>query len=256
MKQMIKISLLAVGAAMVTQALQAQISDGDLVIGFNSSSVGSDYVIDLGQVPSAANTQLGGSISLSTYNTTYGANLVNVGVVAGDQSGIVDPSGGESAWTTTLRTGTAATSYASAGTETAPGVQTASAVDSMASLAESVALGVTGTSTAQQTAWNQVIAKGPGQTGANSLNYGTYANPMAALSSQPLTLDLWSITDDSGINHWTYDGDLQINLTGASPSVVFDPAVVAVPEPTTYGLLAGGGLLALALRRQFSVKNA
>ena len=42
-------------------------------------------------------------------------------------------------------------------------------------------------------------------------------------------------------------------MTGASPSVVFDP-VAAVPEPTTCSLLAGAALLALVFRRRPSLK--
>jgi hypothetical protein len=48
---------------------------------------------------------------------------------------------------------------------------------------------------------------------------------------------------------FTLEGTLNLDFTGASPVADFTPA--PVPEPSTYGLLAGAGLLLLALRRQF-----
>lgn len=258
MNNIAKISVLAIGAAMVTQALQAQsISDGDLVLGLNSGSVSSDYVIDLGQVPATANTQIGGGISASTFNTTFGSAAVNIGVVGGDVDGVIDPTGGETTWVSSLRTGSSVYSYGTAGTESKPsGALTASAVDGAASYAEQVSLGVTATSLGNRTAWNQVIAQSPTQVGANAgSNFANAAaNPLTGLTSS-LALDIWSVTDDNGANTWSYDGDLLVNINGTSASVVWDP-VSAVPEPATYGLFAGGGLLALALRRQFARKNA
>jgi len=50
----------------------------------------------------------------------------------------------------------------------------------------------------------------------------------------------------------TYEGYFQLNGDG---SAFFDPVgLVAVPEPATYGLLAGLGLLVLALRKQLTVQ--
>jgi hypothetical protein len=255
MNKIAKITVLAFGAAMVTQALQAQINDGDLVIGFNSGTSTTDYVLDLGQVPTSANTQLAGSFDLSTFNSTFGSAAMNVGVVGGDPDGAIDPSGFETMWTTTLRTGVAATSFATHGTEAAPASLSQNGVDGGASTAVQVALGFTPTANSSSSAWNQVISKGPGQHGSNNTSFGQFANPMTALSSQPLTLDLWSANDGNTLNPFTYVGDLQIDLTGATPSIIFDPAV-AVPEPASYGLLAGGGLLAIVLRRQFVRKTA
>jgi PEP-CTERM motif len=61
---------------------------------------------------------------------------------------------------------------------------------------------------------------------------------------------LWEIPalstglSDTYLGYFTFQSDGELDYTGVN-------AVVAVPEPSTYGLLAATGLLALALRRQF-----
>jgi hypothetical protein len=255
MNKIVKISVLTIGAAMVTQALQAAYSDGDLLVGFASSS--SDYVIDLGQIPTTAGTQIGSPISETLFNSTFTSGGVSVGVVAGDNSGsgVFDPTGGDTVWTTTLRAGTAPTSYASAGTEKAPVNTSTTLVDQAAAIPYGLALGVTATTLGGANAsWSQGVAVSSTQPGTAHVNWASnLGNPMASLTG-PLTLDLWTTTDDNSPNKFTYVGDLQIDMTGSSASVVFDPT--AVPEPATYSLLAGGGVLALLLRRNVKRNNA
>jgi hypothetical protein len=54
---------------------------------------------------------------------------------------------------------------------------------------------------------------------------------------------------DTYLGYFTFNGgNDELDFTSVNPS--------AVPEPTTYGLLAGAGLLAVALRRQFRSQNA
>ncbi len=253
MKKIAKISMLAIGAAMVTQALHAQYNDGDLLIGFASS--GNDYVIDLGQIPTLANTQLGGAIDLNLYNTTFGSSAVSVGVIAGDNSGTFDPAGKKTIWTTTLRAGLPATAFVTAGTESAPANISKTQINNLAPIPGSLQQGVTGvTSGGLIDAWSETVAQSSTQNGSVIGNWGAAAgNPMASLASQPITLDLWTTSADVTVNHYTYVGDIQIDMTGASASVIFDPA--AVPEPATYALLGGGGLLAFVLRRNTKKQN-
>jgi hypothetical protein len=63
---------------------------------------------------------------------------------------------------------------------------------------------------------------------------------------------LWEYNENSGVD--TYLGYFTFN--GANDELDFTSTVAAVPEPSTYGLLAASGLLALALRRQFGSLHA
>jgi hypothetical protein len=81
-------------------------------------------------------------------------------------------------------------------------------------------------------------------------------------TSSTVVEDLFEETSVNGTRSaWTYVGEITFDFTGSAAdplnSVVFDPAgEVAVPEPTTYGLLAGASMLLMALRRQFMAKVA
>jgi hypothetical protein len=62
---------------------------------------------------------------------------------------------------------------------------------------------------------------------------------------------LWEVPvtgSDTYEGYFTFQTDGEVDFTTA--------AVVAVPEPATYGLLAGAGLLAVAKRRQFRSRSA
>jgi hypothetical protein len=127
-------------------------------------------------------------------------------------------------------------------------------------LANSVALGVYSSTSA--TGWTYNIAQSSSQPGTSSSSSlaGETANPMLNLSSGVVTETLWEATiGGSGRNKtasaWEDIGTFTINAN--TDTVSFTGAdVSAVPEPSTYGLLAGAGLLVVALRRNFSVKNA
>ena len=92
-------------------------------------------------------------------------------------------------------------------------------------------------------------------------------NPMGALVSDgnggfQINLDLYH-DNDSGTagRNYLYQGYFNLDIGTASGNLssadlTYDPAV-PVPEPASYGLLAGAGLLVLGLRRQFtSARNA
>lgn len=265
MKLLTKMAIAAAGVTLACQGAFAQ--NGDLLIGFNGfsvSSTASDYIADLGAsstiIADAANTELNPSGSVLTSFTPTVSSSLNVGVVggiAGNGSGYI--------YETTLRVG--GTTYATAGTETKPGNVSRGNADNAAGTLGSLVSGL-GTIASASTlngstaSWTESVSQGPGQVGsANSSYAGILVNNTAAGaymanfgSSSTIVEDLWRASiPATGSVIFSYVGDLTINLSGSTPSVIWD-AVSAVPEPGTYGVIAGAGLLLLALRRQL-VRN-
>ncbi len=97
---------------------------------------------------------------------------------------------------------------------------------------------------------------GAAGTAMQELNGAGFRGGLTGFSSGDVILDIFQNSVSGTVAHptvdgWTFDGSLVINLTG-TPSIQWDPAGSgAVPEPAAYGMLAGAGLLVVALRRQF-----
>jgi hypothetical protein len=261
MSKMTKIALLAVGAALLSQAAKAQVNPDDLILGFTSTAndVASDFIVDLGQIPNSPNTQLGG-VSLSAFNSIFSsgditAGNVDVGIVGGN-------TGNPDVFVSTLRTGSAAqylpTNYGVKGQEAKPGFFTTSANTYLAAQdAQLLSLGTVAHGSA--TSWYSSISQ-YGVSPANQPNgsFASYAPASTqALSVLPgteqVTLDLFQ-ENDAASGLMTYVGDVQLDLTGSTLSAVFDPA--PAPEPTTTALLAGVAVLGFAFRRQLVRNNA
>jgi len=246
MKKILKLSVLALSVATVTQALQAQLVDTSLVLGIQSGSVTTNYVVNLGLYPGLGTgyTVLGGGYSASTLSTIFGANSLNVGVVGADQNGNITGDGtSTTVFTTTLRTGVDVANYTLAGTEARPtGNITVSGIDNMAAYVMSLYVGLV--PTAQINSWNAAIAQSPTSRGSNAGNFGAYANPMTSYGGGTIVLDLWQANDQNGVNNWTYAGNVSVNLS--TGLMVYD-----APEPSTYAMMsAGGGLGMLSLLRR------
>lgn len=256
MKNAYKAALLAVlGLAGATSA-QAQVSYGDLALGFVNGT--KDYVINLGTLPAAANTDLSSLLNKATYNTAFGSSSVSVGIVGANNNG----GAGSYVYTTTLRTGTIPSNYAVAGTETIPTKPTTRGmITSAGSLVTGINTGVMLSS--DGSSFSSKVATGP--TDANFTPVaGTYvgylgqnANPLQAITGNIFTLDLWKNTrgTTTAVAQYQYVGDFKFDLSGSSFKLTYDPA--AVPEPSQVvsmlALSALGGVAMLRRKKAISV---
>jgi hypothetical protein len=241
------------GAAIVSLALaaitsaqaQTQVSlassyaQGDLIAGFTTGS-GQDLIVNLGLESSLVNGDFWNLSSLlagATPALSPTSGSLQFGVIG-------DATGPQQVFTThtgsglpnrvnnTSAFGTANTSIGGLGNEF---------------LASSSSAIVTTTASGTGSWFGETLGGGTGTIAAN------YGNPNGvAGEGQSSGLDFYDVTVGSSgatrtlVNTFTLEsnGDL---LYGN---------ISSVPEPTSYGLLAGAGLLAMSLRRQFIKKNA
>lgn len=248
-KKLYKVALLAaLGLGGITAA-QAQ----DALLGFNDAGgTGNDYVIDLGagsQFTPTATLNLSSLFNASTFNTAFGATP-DISLAAGLAGQV-----GGATLIQSYAGGTPAQNLPS-------GTPTPSQLSVSFAAASGIALGYYSSASAPTTgsAWSANIAQSTslgGLNGGTSLGNNT-GNPMGSFSSGDLTLALYESTKGGTLraptaSPWTEVGTLDVNLN--SDSITYT-GVAAVPEPTTYGLLAGAGLLIVSLRNKFSRKNA
>ena len=243
----------ALGYAGVTAA-HAQINQNDLVLGFSSqfAGVSQDYLVDLGQIPTTANTSLtvsgfNGTAFGNIFNSALQNNAVNVGIIGGK-----DASSGDIFFSEVDNgTGTAST----AGSVTPP-VDTKSALQNGAGIPVGLTLGAVNQSAS--TSFYYDVAQNPSAAGtaATSSFTGYVDNPLTTIgSSDSVVLDLWK---DSwtlgGVSSWTYDGDVTLGVSGDTLTAVYD--VTPAPEPSTYVIFGGLGMVLLGLRHKWSGKRA
>jgi len=216
------------------------------------------------------NDNLSADLSLTTLQSVFGSALtsgnVNVGVVGVDSvNGLLWESAGRASGPYTP----AYTSANSTTPGTPTGGQFAVAESAVGGLnIDPVAGGPNGYTKTQNDSWSFLIAQKPGAK-SDSTAYGTegansfaanLTNPMATMASDgsggyAVNLDLYGDNNNNANGRkFLYDGYFNLDINGSSLSLTYDPAVV--PEPTTYGVFAGAGLLLFALRRQFVGKNA
>jgi hypothetical protein len=264
MKNLKKLAVLSLGAAFVSTVAHAQsLENGDLILGFTSQSAtaNNDFVVDLGPIPGAPNTTLPTSgYDATAFASSFAAvggvsaldsGAVNVGIVGGVNNGGL----GDFIYTSVLDNGS--------GTATVPGsvapvgTKSSTFLDSAADELGNLTPG----SIPAATGFTGSVAENPSTAGTSTYSFATYAgaNPLTTIPAgvSSILLDIYqdtstSRTGASGFD--TYVGDVLVNITDSGMTATFDP--VAAPEPSTYALLAGGGLLAFALRRQFVRKNA
>ena len=229
MKKLYKAALLAVlGLASVSAIQAATYPLGDLIIGFTAGT-GNDVIYDLGAESSLVNGQ---TWNLSSLLSSYSSlSTVSWGVI-GDNTGTP-----RVAWTTTG--GSAANTYLgntawnNLNNATKALYQNFSAAGAGQSL--SIAVG-------DPSSWNTETI-----SGALTTDYvNAYENPnVTGLVSD----SFWSVLNDGSAP--TLLGGFKLDSTG---TVTFN--TVSVPEPATYGMLAGAGLLMVSLRNQLRRKQA
>lgn len=260
MKTSYKAALLAaLGLVAVSSAQAANFVNNELYLGFTESSASSDLMINLD--PSTAlvgqssvvnlSSDISGS-TLSTFNTLFGNTATGVGmsVVGGNTTfnqGDV--------FATLLRVGGAGnaavagslvTENVTSGTLTGAaspisGTMTAAAYNSAAT--------VGGVAVDSNKGWTALM----NPTSTSEFPTKSGINPVSTIDSTgTIYEDLWKVAPGGAD---TYEGYFTFNYNADSLS--FTGANVApVPEPTTYGMLAGAGLLIVGLRNQFRRKQA
>ena len=220
MNKITKIAFVAAAAAVVTSSAQAY-NYGDVYAGFSVKS-GNDYIIDLGP---QANLVSGETWDIgSTYSSALSSS-VNWGVI-----GVSSPTTANAfIWSTTAST---ALVPPSAGSGKYSSVKTG---------ATSIGTGLIPAT--QANSWATETINGT----LSTEYYKNYGNPNVAGFTSDVA---WSTLDNSTtpVEYGTY------NLS--ANGILTYNGLAAVPEPTTYGLIAGAGLLLVSLRNKFARSNA
>lgn len=227
MKKQTKATLIALAIVSAATASQAAAYNNDLIIGF-SSTTGNDLLYDLGSFGSLT---AGETWNLSSLLSGYNLSTVNWGVVGNSSA-----SGTSRVLYTTF-----ASAPATAGNGKGTSINSADGA-LYSNFATAGAGNSASVDSTTDNSWNhQTINptlttqylnawENPNQVGTGSINF-------------------WSVQANSSAG--VQDGTFSL---GSGGIVTFD--AVSVPEPSTYGLCAGAGLLALCLRNQFRRKQA
>jgi hypothetical protein len=262
MNKLTKGAMFAVGVAMASHAAHAQIAANDIILGFNQQGVStSDYTVDLGNANTAvgvggtAVVDLSTAVNMSSFNSAFAAGPNGVGAgFAGGNNGV----GTKDVFVTQLRTALG-NPASQAGSATPANPSSASFISTAAASVNAVTpLGLNPSGNAGS--WSSQVTPNTSQTTGTPFLNAISINPESTIAGSTIVEDLYQDTRSGSLGQsgWTYDGYFTLTFTGpSSETLTFTPAsFVPVPEPATYGLIAGFGLLALSFRRQFLSKNA
>ena len=265
--------MLAVAGAALLAASQAKAqlspaySQGDLLLDFRNttSTTPADVTVDLGSISTfitlTGTTDLdpasGGTFTAAELTSLYGANLTGVGFTA-----VADTA--NNLFLTRTQSTTSAPTTKSAEL-TGPQFSTFSTA------VNNIGLGASGgnvTTANSLDSGNRIVSVSSGQTDSyqsqgtynsgNTINYNNSVNTVSGAGGSMENVGngtsatysaLWEQTPglpsgtDVYLGYFTFDTDGEVDFTSINAS--------PVPEPSTYGLIAGLGLLALIFRRQF-----
>jgi len=250
MKNSHKALLLTVLGLSVVSAAQAQYAPNNadsVYLGLNDANTLNDYVLKLPSANKWTTTAiLTGSLDVSgnTIFSVFGAdsgyqNNVNIGLYGGPASGISD-------FALQTRNQSALAISDPAGDWPING-----------STLSGVPLGASAKS--GSSSWDSIVEISPSTPGSSlfgsisSSTTGLFMDTaVAGLYSQEVYLA--STDDGSTVSSVTHLGTLTVNLN--NDTWAFNGANASVPEPSTYSLMAGAGLLVIGFRRRFIKKNA
>ena len=244
-------ALVLAGAGLLTQAAHAQYSTGDLLLDLQSTTSGQDYIVDLSQSASAyaaSTSAIVYQLSLSALNSALGsswqtsANWFVIGSAPGGSPTLY-----------------ASETESVLGTQNTQGLQRKSG--STHNSAQSKIDTIGGATAGQGT--TAVVADGSASGWAPNasvlggvLQRNTFTSGGLSSAVSDLSVDAFYNTASpkafGAVKGWfTFGID---SLDSSLVDFTYNVPTVAAPEPMTYGLFAGAGLLALCLGQQFRRK--
>lgn len=272
MNRLAKMAVCATGVALLAQAAHG--SNTDLVLGFTGNGATSDAVIDLG---SAAQAGIGGSGAVDLIDSRGAAfsasglagsdfqNLLNSVFTTGVNGAGMTMAGGQGGITTTFyltqNRGTAGSdpaqplsappfSWGKSGQQSVGGYPAGVLNGAGISFQGGNAAVPLSSGGSVNTASFSYLILGLNNAGNSVASY--QGVPSAMVSGGVAYEDVWFnsyISGSPALTGWSYEGFLTLDLTGSTTALLsFTP--VTVPEPTTFTLLGGLGLLAVASRRR------
>lgn len=235
MKQLYKAALLAALGLASVSAVQAQsYTPGDLIVGFTTGG-GNDLLYDLGQASALYNGEtFSGLSSLLSSDTLSSLSWGVLGMSANSGSP-------RTAYTTTA-VGITPTTINGASKFSTLDNNFLAIVENDFSSTPSAGSSATVSASATTSWYTETDNSSPGNTYINN-----YENPnVTGVGSDSFSQVLNNNTAPTLLGGFTL---------GADDSFTYN-TVSAVPEPTTYGMLAGAGLLMLSFRNQLHRKQA
>jgi len=234
---MYKFALLAALGLASVSAVKAE-SYGDLIVGFTTGS-GSDVIYDLGNLSTLTSGETWSASTLGISGGTYSWGVI------GDGSSAYQGTSYDTLYTTLAAglpfrlNGNGAWQAPDTGINTLVAQLPGGAANFGPNSGTTIATTVAGNP--NPNSWLAETVNGSLSTAFHN----AYVNPNVANQA---VADLYQVNDDNSAP--TIDGTFSLSSGG---TLTFN-TVSAVPEPATYGLLSGAGMLLLGLRRQFSRK--